>query len=276
MEIYDVSGSENDLQMVGLWQPNLLLGKFHIWLILLGSTCSQLQTMSYTMYWWITTYKNGLQFWIHFFHLTYQGLKWLSMGQNRWIFLGFHTEIVGELDSSSQDMVSALIYFCMSIILRVYFGYVQARDVSPYMIGCWWVVPTSEGQTCWHRKKPRRCQAQKGIGQLLTVSNGTTTLSPIFDLYLTCCCVTSVRNQERVTPEEYEWMPPFQCGSLIGCRTAETSHWWDCHAQSRLTRNEGFAISRDMFIGFCQAPWKLSIIWSMKWTLHEILCKIMP
>ena len=51
MEIYDVSGSENDLQMVGLWQPNLLLGKFHIWLILLGSTCSQLQTMSYTVYW---------------------------------------------------------------------------------------------------------------------------------------------------------------------------------------------------------------------------------
>lgn len=231
--------------------------------------------MSYTVCWWIMTYKNGLQFWIHFFHLTYHGLKWLSMGQNRWIFLGFHTEIVGELDSSSQDMVSAFIYPCMSIILRVYFGYVQARDVSPYMIGCWCVVPTSEGQTCWHRKKPRRFQAQKGIGQLLTVSNGTTTLSPFFDLYLTCCCVTSVRNQERVTPEEYEWMPPFQCGSLTGCRTVETSHWWDCHAQSRLTRNEGFAISRDMFIGFCQAPWKLSIIWSMKWILHEILCKTM-
>ena len=190
-------------------------------------------------------------------------------------FPGFSHRNSWWIDSSSQDMVSALIYPCMSIILRDYFGYVQARDVSPYMIGCWWVVLTSEGQTCWHRKKPRRCQAQKGIGQLLTVSNGTTTLSSIFDLYLTCCCVTSVRNQERVTPEEYEWMPPFQCESLIGCRMAETSHWWDSHAQSTLTRIEGFAISRDMFTGFCQAPWKLSIIWSMKWTLHEILCKNM-
>ena len=120
-------------------------------------------------------------------------------------FPGFSHRNSWWIDSSSQDMVSALIYPCMSIILRDYFGYVQARDVSPYMIGCWWVVLISEGQTCWHRKKPRRCQAQKGIGQLLTVSNGTTTLSSIFDLYLTCCCVTSVRNQERGDPRRI-WM----------------------------------------------------------------------
>ena len=63
-------------------------------------------------------------------------------------FPGFSHRNSWWIDSSSQDMVSALIYPCMSIILRDYFGYVQARDVSPYMIGCWWVVPTSEGQTC--------------------------------------------------------------------------------------------------------------------------------